>query len=225
MRLVVLAVFSALMITGCSHTNNLAEYDVKGKTCLFRNIVEPEAQQVEINIATPSTGNVVGDIIVAVGEGAISNEAYRKLERAIKPGGVAASISAELEQAMKTYLLVDAVSKLTDETAFIVETRLRECELRSSGAGVFVVVGAEAAIYDRASGNLVWEYSAREDLPIRRSVVPPVDPVTHTTAGIISAVQLTQMSEEEIQEAVQRTAAAVGRELADVLREDVSEQD
>ncbi len=211
MRLFLSMAFAALLITGCSHTNNLAEYDVKGKTCLFRNIVEPEARQVEINIATPSTGSVVGDIIVAVGEGAISGEAYRKLERAVKPEGVAASIAAELEQALKTYLLVDAISKLNDKTAFIVETRLRKCELRSSGSGVFVVIGAEAAIFDRATGNLVWEYGASEDLPIRRSVVPPVDPVTHTTAGIISAVQLTQMSEAEIQEAVQRAAAAVGR--------------
>ncbi len=48
----IVAVLLLILLTACSHTNKLGEYELRSKNFAFRNSLSSNAQQMKININT-----------------------------------------------------------------------------------------------------------------------------------------------------------------------------
>ncbi len=223
-KLIPSSLIVALFFIGCGHVNKLAEFDIHEKGYLFKNIVDPEAADADIDISSPSTGNLAGDIVASIGESILSSKAKAKLRNAIDTDTLVAAVSEGLEETMATYLRAKRANSLEEDPDFIVETVLEDCKLLSGSSGIHVEVSAEVSIFDQASGKLIWQYSTDEDIPLRSTWVPTPIPVAHSAIEIYNAVQLTEeLTEREIRMVVNSAAAQVGRRIGEVLREDLSE--
>ncbi len=76
-------VFLALAATttlfiGCGHTNNLAKYNVAGKTALFRVYSSTTGSSFAV-VESPDNDNVIADIAAALGSGIMGDQARKKL--------------------------------------------------------------------------------------------------------------------------------------------------
>lgn len=211
----------SLAAAGCGHTNNLAKYPAAGQAYGTETRISREAGDASVSMG-PGTGNPFADIAVAIGSGVASLKAMEKLQRAVKPEGVAGAISAAFEKDAVQYLRIHPAGEGVDTSGFLVRTYLDQLQVLSHAEGVFLHVKAKVTIISRREGGIVWEDGEESDVPIRRTEGASIHPVTATIAGIANAAQLLSLSEAEIQDAVLFAAGEVGMQIGDVLREDVS---
>ncbi|MBL0173969.1 MAG: hypothetical protein IPP94_01685 [Ignavibacteria bacterium] len=222
-KLCLLAILATAAM-GCGHTNELAKVDVTGATFLYQPLVESGSSVVRLRISDPAPGrNPVVEAIATVGSEVLSGEAQEKLNRAVRPVGVATAVAASIEKTVTTYLRGRTVSSVGDDPAFIVETLLHECDITSSATGLHLHVKASSTIVDRRSGKTVWDYSERHSVALRSTPggVVPV-PGVGTAVSVLNAVEFFRMSEKEIQDAVLDAAGRVGDAIGRELREDYS---
>ena len=233
--LVLISVFSVLIFTGCGHTNELAKYDLQSKTFYFEDGVASDAQSVSVNFTTPlgteksffSSGGFsaaldVAEAVSSVASAVISADATQKLERAVDVNEMAYYVSEGMEKALVRYYDIQGVES-QNESMFIVETILTKCQLGSNETGVGILVEATSRIIDRQTATVVWEYEGTNVVPIRESGGYSIDRTVNTVSSVIGAAQLVDLSEEEIRTRVYNAASGAGAQIAEVLREDISE--
>jgi hypothetical protein len=220
-----LFVLLACIIGGCGHTNNLKDYKLAGSVAKYVSIVEPDASRVRIHIDNPIPGaHPVTDILVSAGSDVLSAEAQAKIDRAVRPTGVAAAVAKGIESMLDTYCSVRQPAGREDEPAFIVETRLLKCELHSTSSGIMLSVGAETSIIDRGTARTIWKDGADGHVPIRRTASPaPGYPGAATATSVINAIEFFKLTDEEIQDLIAATAEQAGRRIGESFRKDYSE--
>jgi hypothetical protein len=209
---------------GCGHTNELAGVDMSGAAFYYAPFVEAGASMVRVHISDPLPGkNPVTDVLARVGSEVLSGEAQEKMNRAVRPIGVAQAVSSGVERTVVTYLRGRTVPAVSDNPAFVVETTLRECDVRSASHGLFLHVKATSIIIDRRNAKTIWEYSDGQSVALRSTPggVAPL-PGVGTAVSVLNAVEFFSMSEKEMQDAVLDAAARVGEELGRELRENYS---
>lgn len=216
----ILVIFS-LFIIGCSHTNELAKYKLTDLRFVSESYVESGAANVNISFDQISAGgNPVTGILVAISEGITAAEATKKLESAVKPSGVAASISHGFEQDLIRYLDVQKEMSGDTKPDLIVKTILQQLEFHSGPSGVYMKIKAEATIIDRVSAAIIWQNWEETEMPIRNTSGATGVPVVGTVLGIVNAAEFFKLSEKEIQDIVLKTAEDVGYLMGETLRED-----
>lgn len=215
-----LLLFSLLI--GCSHTNELAKYQLSGQRFYSESNVSPDAAEVNVMLTHTSTGNAITDILVAVGEGITAAQAQEKLQRAIKPAGVATNIAQGFGEDLTKYLNVRIVNTLSDNPDLIVRTQLEDLKIQSAPSGVFMHVRAECTVIYRQTAAVIWQNTEEVDMPVRRTDAFVLDPTGGTITGIVNVVELLKMTEQEIQDLVLRAASGVGFRMGETLREDVA---
>ena len=222
LSITILCVFSFFII-GCSHTNELAKYRLTGLRYVSESSVESGAANVDISFDQMSAGsNPVTGILVAIGEGITTAEATNKLERAVKPAGVAASIAHGFERDLIRYLEVQRGASGDSIPDLIVNTHLEELKFHSGSSGVFVKIKAQTTIIDRASAAIVWQNREETEMPIRNSGNATGVPILGTIVGIVNAAEFFKLSEKEIQDIVLSSAEDVGYLMGETLREDAA---
>ena len=107
-------------------------------------------------------------------------------------------------------------------TSFIIETVIENCQLVTGPSGVKIRVQAFSRIIDRQSGNIVWDDSETQTVPIQRNDGYDKDN-SSTLNKVFNAVQLSSLSEKEIQNVVDESAKSAGRMMGETLREDVAD--
>jgi hypothetical protein len=116
------------------------------------------------------------------------------------------------------------VDTVSDKPDYIVETRFERFRLNSSSIGVFANIDSKIMIIDRKTAKTVWENHESSHVPIYDVVISHTgSKIIRTTKSIINAIRLMQMTEEEIVIAVNISAAEVGKEQSDQLREDIAD--
>lgn len=222
--LLALALFPLAILAGaCGHTNKLAQYDVTGKTALFRSSAASDAASSISLIESPSK-NTVTEVIAAVGSVIVGDQARRKLERAINGDSIAHAISQGIRNSTADYLNMRPVEGIANDPDFIVETELTECRIISSSAGIALRVQGNSRVLDRRSGGIVWEDSESHTIPLSQTYLAAFGPkVVSSGMSIFNAVQLLNLSEEEIRSVVENASMDAGREIGETLREDVAD--
>ena len=235
--IIVFCLSSAFILTGCGHTNELAKYDLTSKAFYFEDAVAPGAQQVNVDFSSPLESKVgvgksenvsawldIAGAVTSIVSAVVSSETQEKLESAIDMNEVAYYVSQGIEEALARYYTVQSVESLQDNPEFIVETILISCQLGSSDKGVSILVEASSRIIDRKTATIVWEYSDSNVVPVTETGSSYTDPTGVSSAlSVISAAQLADLSEKEIQAGVYNAAAGAGAMIAEVLREDIAE--
>ena len=232
MKNLLLFSFSVFLIAfaGCSHTNELAKYNVRGQNYLYRDFVSSNAGMIQIVTEDYSAKKDSGQsdtekvlsAIASIGSDIISENAKEKLENSVNTQSLVGYISTGLEEALKTYLDAKSVETVDDNPQFIVETTLNECKLIVRKNGTFVNVNAKSVIIDRATGNVVWDNTEVRTIPINTNYTGSKE-TSSVENKIFNAIQLTSLSEEELNKAVGRAAEEAGYEMGKTLREDVAE--
>jgi hypothetical protein len=213
----------ALLLGACGHTNNLAKYNVAGKSAYFRTIVSGDAASAFSSVENPAH-NTITEVLAAVGSVIVTDQAHRKLERAINGDSIARAISNGTQQATSDYLSLHPVQSMADDPDIIVETELTDYRLVSGSLGMAVEVKGESRMIDRRTGRIIWDNSESKTIPLSETYLAALGsrPV-RSGVSIFNAVRLLSLSEEEIRQVVDNAATDAGREIGETLREDVAD--
>jgi len=210
------------LLAACGHTNQLAKYDVKGQTAMFRSFASGTAAKSEIRVENPDMGGGFGLLQKAVGS-ATDDAGYRRLQHATNGDSVAAAVSQGVRQAMVDYLTVKPVANGSTESSLIVETEVTDYSLIASSSGTSVNVMAKARVIDRKSGEVIWENAENHTVKLS-------DTYFATVAGgaavpgmsLANTAKLYALSEQQMREVIELGARDVGKEIGYVLGEDVT---
>jgi hypothetical protein len=223
-RLLLVALFPmAFLVGACGHTNQLAQYNVVGKTALFRSFSASDAASGISVVESPSKNTAV-EIIAAIGSAIVSDQSRRKLERAFNGDSVAHGISQGIRNATADYLSVRPVQSMADDPDLIIETELTDCKLVSSSLGIAMQVRGKSRVIDRRSGTIVWDDAESHTIPLSETYLAAIAPkAVSSGVSIFNAVQLLNLEEEELRLVVTTAAVDAGREIGETLREDVAD--
>lgn len=219
-KLLLLLCLFAFLITGC-RTNDLAKYDLNGKGIIYKEYVKSTARKIEVeeaNTADKKEDKTVLGIIASVGSDIVSGLDIARIKDAAKTEDIVVYVSGGLEDALNKYLDMQPVE---DNPAFIAETTLEECKLILSDNNVSVMVRASARIIERQSGNIVWENSEQQTVPIEASGSSKDD--SKSFVKFMNAMQLSSLTDEEINRVIGEAADDVGYKMGETLREDISD--
>lgn len=217
-----LCILPVLFLVGCGHTNELSKYDLKEQGVLFRNSVSPDAAVIEIVSESHSGKKNSKDlisVIASVGSDILNETSISKIQKAVSTNSVADNVSAGLKDAMLTYLGIKPVESINDNPGFIVETTVYECKLINRSTGAYVKISAESQIIDRASGKIVWDNDESDTVPVKRNK-NNYRGNNDNIENVINAIQLSSLSEKEIQKVVNDASRSAGSLMGNALRED-----
>lgn len=213
----------ALILTACGHTNNLAKFNIAGKSAIYRTTMAADAASALTIIEPPNDNTVVG-IATTIGSVIVGSEARKKLERALNPDSLAQAVGFGMRQATADYLNIRPVNDWTENPDLIIETTLTDCKLFSSSIGLAIKVRGESRMIERGTGRLIWENSESHVVPLSQTYLAGLAPrAISSGASIFNAIQLLNLSSDEIRKVVHGAANEAGREIGETLREDVAD--
>ncbi len=222
MRILVPLLALALLAVGCGHTNNLAKYNnVRGAKAYYRTFVSASA---ESHAHIDGMGdNFFAAVAAAIGSAGAADEAAKKLQRAVNGDTIALAVSHGIRDAAGDFLMITPVSSMSENPDLVIETELTEYKLVSSASGIHVHVKGNSRVIDQKSGGLVWEDSEDRSVPITSTWPAAIAPAPVAAgASIANAVQLMNLSEDQIREVISAAATRAGREIGETFREDVA---
>ncbi|MCL5030910.1 MAG: hypothetical protein M1480_18030 [Bacteroidetes bacterium] len=213
-----------IFLAGCAHTNELAKYDLSGKGILFSNHVSANASKLQFVNHTPAKQEKeksdVLSAIASIGSDILSESSKSKITDAVSTDSIASYVSEGLKNALIIFLKINPVNSVNENPQFVVETTIDKCQLVTGTDHVSISVQASSRIIDRNSGNIVWDDNETETVPVEENYANDKDN-SSTLNKVISAVQLSSLSEKEIQKVVNEAAKNAGRKIGETFREDV----
>jgi len=190
----------------------------------MKEYINPDLTRVNVDIrGYHYNDKLLAVILTNVGGAIAENSVIEKVNNAINPDSLAVEISYGISDGLKTYYNANIVEDLDDNPQFISETRLEKFGITSNTTGIYAVIETRIIITDRNTAKTVWENTECADIPIGDVYYDfTCNRYIHTAKGVINAVRLMQMSEEEIRAAVNITAGEAGKRQCDKLREDIA---
>lgn len=221
---------TAIILSSCAHTNELAKYEVRGKNMLYNQKVGPLAQTVQITTVSQEDSKDEGkkstvvsilEAVASIGADIISEDAKSKLQKDINTQDMVGYVTSGMKDALQNYLDITEAQSISDKPDFICNIVLETCELRISKNQINVLVSATGTIIDRASGGIVWDNTETITKPVKSNYN------TQTTTKIeedaINLLQLTSLKADELNRIIGATVDDAGYEMAETLRKDIAE--
>ena len=210
----------------CTHVNELYKYDFSSRLCYFKYYANPKISSADFQLSDYSYSNnfLFGIILESIGESYLENGVREKLKKAIQPDSITLTISEGIKEGLMTYYDIVPVDSISDEPDFIVETQLNGFSLSSNTYGIYANIDSRVSIISRQNAGTAWESDVCSSYPVRDIVTGySTNPWIRTTGGVINAVRLMQMTEEEIKECINVTVQDVSKEQTERLRQDIYE--
>jgi hypothetical protein len=216
----------ALIFSGCSHTNELAKYNLTSANVFFKTYVSPSLTKVCVDIHTgygTDTKSLITVILGEVGSGYAESRVEEKLRNAVNADSLVENVMEGVEEGLVTYCKINVSEELDNNTRYVAETKLLGFRLASNAGGIYADAKTEVILTDRNTGKIIWDNTESSNIPLREVVIGVFGPpVVNTAASIINAVKLMNMTEDEIRAAVNAAADEAGRRQSETLREDIS---
>lgn len=220
-----------LIINACSSVNNLKDYDLVGKTFYFDEVIGKNANQIIISdnynysneqnkSNTDKALDIIGNIGTAIGKSLTESEVREKIERNSNPKDIVNSVSKGIEKTLIQYLNIKIEDNLQGEYDYIVTTTLEEVALRSGTYGTYINVEVLCTITSRKDGKIVWQQSESESVTLRGQSINSSD--SKILKDISQIAALASLTDAEIKTAIENASLEVGRNIANDLREDLS---
>lgn len=220
-----LFIFS-LFQSGCgTHINQFARFNLANKNFLLRQYVNPDLTRIDVNIGEKYYDNDLVSIIFTNAGGIVAENSVReKIQNAINPDSITNAISEGIGDGLKTYFYANIVEDLDENPQYIAETRLERFRVVSNTSGIYAMIDTRIIISDRSTAKTVWENTECTNIPIGDVIYDfSCNRYIRTTKGVINAVRLMQMSEDEIRAAVNIAAEESGKRQCDRLRKDIAD--
>ena len=226
----VVLLMGVVLITACSHTNELAKYEVRGKNILYNEKVSPNASQIQITTVSQSntkddekksTAVNILEAVASIGADIISEDAKSKLKKDINTVDMVHYVTTGLKDVLHTYLEVNEAESISDKPDFVCNIVLENIELRVSTNYINVSASATGTIIDRATGSIVWQNTETIVKPIKSDYSN--EKKTKLEEDAINLLQLTSLKADELNRVVGATVDDVGYEMGETLRKDIAE--
>jgi hypothetical protein len=215
----------AITLTGCGvHINEFARFTLSNKNILLKQYVNPDLTRVNVDIGEYYyDNNIVTVILSDIGGTIAENSVREKINNAINTDSLGLAISDGISDGLKTYFNANIVESLDDNPQFISETRLERFRIVSNTSGVYAMIDTRVLITDRGTAKTVWENTECANIPIGDVIYDfTCNRYIRTAKGVINAIRLLQMSEEEIRAAINIASGEAGKRQCDQLREDIA---
>jgi len=229
MKRVSVFIFLVLFVCGCSHTNELMKYDIKGKNAFYEVNITPNARVMEIEEQNTTTkdekkkqSNFLESLASASSE-VMSAEKIARIKDIVDTEDLAYSINDGLKNALEIYIEFNEVES-GQEADFIVKTKLEKCKMTVAKDNVYISVNASAEIIDRATGNIVWDNWETGRVPVRQNYGNKKKAYSNTETKLLTALQLVSLSEKEINVCVADAAEEIGQKMGETFREDLTKK-
>lgn len=223
-------IFAGLFLAGCSHTNELAKFNVNGSSMLYKEFVGREAGTIQIVYPQKSTNSKdkkeekgLLDAIASIGTDLLNADKTSDIKEWVDTRLILEEISDGLQKNLKEYINVQKAASIDDNPAFIVETTLEKCALHVADNGVKIEVRAYVKIIERGTGALVWENAESETVPINYDSYSSTGKKTSTESKILTAVQLNSIKKKELNDCIDAAVESVGKLMGETFREDLAE--
>jgi hypothetical protein len=224
--LISLLFVSAAFLSGCgTHINQFARFNLANKNFLLKQYVNPDLTRVDVNIGERYYDNDLISVIFTNAGGIVAENSVReKIQNAVNSDSLAFAISEGIGEGLKTYFYGNIVESLDGNPQYIAETRLERFRIVSNTSGIYALIDTRIIISDRGTAKTVWENTECANVPIGDVIYDfTCNKYTRTAKGVINAVRLLQMSEDEIRAAVNIAAGEAGKRQFDRLREDIAD--
>jgi hypothetical protein len=214
-----------IIFFSCTHVNELSKYNLIGKKILLKQQVNAGVGRVNVTFNYDFfSSNFLEIVLEEIGSGYVESEVKEKLQNAINFDSISNSISSGLEEGLATYCRTTFVNTLDSNPDFILENILNNFRLKSDSYGIYAQISTRGRLIDRQSAKLVWQNDETYTLPLGfTTFYYSGNKKITTTTGIINAVRLLQMTEEEIRASVEAAASEAGIRQSEQLRYDISE--
>jgi hypothetical protein len=226
--LIFLSFVFIINLTGCgTHINEFVKFKLTNKNILFKQYVSPDLTRVNVDIGEYHYDqSLVTIILTDIGGTIAENSVREKIQNAINPDSLVYAISDGIGEGLKTYFYANVVESLDDNPQYIAETRLERFRIVSNTSGIYAMIDTRVIISERGTAKTVWENTECANVPIGDVIYDfTCNGYIRTAKGVINAVRLMQMSEEEIRAAINITAGEAGKRQCDQLREDIANND
>ena len=117
-----LLIIPLILSLSCSHTNELAKFDLLKRTVLFKHYSKHDLTRVNVSI---DNEYIHGDdpfvvILTDIGESYMESEVSEKMQKALNPDSISISISNGIKEGLITYYNMKPVISLADDPQYIV---------------------------------------------------------------------------------------------------------
>jgi hypothetical protein len=218
----------SVLLYGCTHTNDLAQYNISASKILFKKYVSFDLSKVYVDINTGygnDTKSIITVILGGLGSGYTEGQVEEKFRNAINGDSISNNVMSGIKDGLLTYYKIIPVKGLEEDPQYIMETQLLKFYLESNAYGIYVKARTKAILTDRNTARTVWENDETSSVPINDVYIPSFGSQTiQTTKSIINAIRLMNMSEEELRYAINETAEEVGRMQSETLRKDIADR-
>lgn len=208
-----------LVCSACSSSSRLSQYPLKGKKVAFLSRAECDDvdASVWVNDPAPWAGSPwtsFASWIVSLFGSAAADATF---DGAVDTGGAARVLSDGIQRQLVDRCGVVPAEPTDPGLDFTLATRLRDIDIDSNPDGVFLRVKVTEELYSARDSSLVWERTLRQELPLRNHSSGIWDPTVMAVEGVVSAVELLSMEQEEVQSAVLFTAEDTGLALGEMI--------
>ena len=210
----------AVLFVGCASTK-LAEYDFAGAPMAVDARVSPDAQidasySVVIDADDPvRTAFSIGSSLAKAGQ---VREAERKLAVAMRETDIRAIVQDELSEYVEVSLGARVVEdRSRAEFQLLINVESYGIDASGPGAGLEFEMSAEARLVDLRGGDRVWR--TRES--VSREASPSMFGIPGSAGNVLSAVMLSELTEEEIARGLDRLARDAAWEIGEKLERDI----
>jgi len=209
---------------GCTHVNEFARFNLSDKNIMMKEYVNPDLTRVNVDLDGYYYDRSLISVILSGIGGSIAESSVReKVMNAVNADSIAFAISEGIADGLETYFRANIVYDLNENPQFIAETRFERFRVASNTSGVYVMIDTRVLITDRNTAKTVWENTQCANVPIGDAIYDfTCNRYIRTAKGVINAVRLMDMTEEEIRAAVNIAAGEAGKRQSDRLREDIA---
>jgi len=216
---IVLHLALCILFTACGHVNKLADYPVQGARYFFKNIVPADAAVVHASIMTTDTS--AGIVAMSAMGERITNEQLQSRLDHISTTILANAAGRGMHEILTGYLHGVEVPTAHELPSFLVETVLKEYELRSSGSGAEVRVSLATRIIDRAGATVIWDDNETKTVVLQSSLFPKATGTAALFSSVASAARLLSLSDEELLRILEHASEDAGRDVGETFRMDI----
>jgi hypothetical protein len=220
----IIPVIFVFLFLGCTHINEFARFNLSDKNIMMKQYVNPDLTRVNVDVSGRYYDNNIFSVILSGIGGSIAESSVReKVMNAVNADSIAYAISEGIADGLETYFRASIVESLDLNPQFIAETRFERFRIESTTSGIYAEIDTRVLITDRYSAKTVWENTESSCVPIGDVIYDfTCNRYIRTAKGVINAVRLMEMSEEEIRAAVNIAAGEAGKRQSDRLREDIA---
>ncbi|MCX6163765.1 MAG: hypothetical protein NTU73_02700 [Ignavibacteriae bacterium] len=226
--LIFLSFLFIINLSGCgTHINEFKKFKLTNKNILFKQYVSPDLTKVNVDIGEYHYDqSLVTIILTDIGGTIAENSVREKIQNAVNSDSIAFAISESISEEMRTYFNTNTVENLDENPQYIAETRLERFRVVSNTSGIYATIDTRIILTDRGTAKTVWENTECANVPIGDVIYDfTCNRYIRTAKGVINAVRLMQMSEEEIRAAINVAASEAGKRQCDQMREDIANND